>query len=146
MQIWQGYKPKGNETHDAIDIAVRGGTGDIISPTGGKVVYVTPEDNPTYGKQVVVFNQETGEYYGYSHNKSNSVKTGDTVNPGTVIGTIGGEGVFAQGRKHIHYSVLKSTDSSTKYDHTKAFNADWNIRNKYYKRIDPRNASYNKYR
>lgn len=87
--------------HTGIDIAARRGTPNRASD-GGKVIYA--DWKGTYGLLVII-DHENGYTTYYAHNDTISVKTGDRVARGDIIGTVGSTG-NATG-PHLHFEIRK---------------------------------------
>lgn len=76
-------------------------TGDpIIATANGRVV--TAAYNPSYGNYVVI-QHKYGYYTRYAHMKTFTVRKGQTVSQGEVIGYVGDTGVVTGA--HLHYEV-----------------------------------------
>lgn len=86
--------------HDGTDIAGCGYGSNIFAAQAGTVVKVAFKyDNGKY----VIINHNNGYYSLYAHLAGQSVREGQTVNKGQVIGTMGRTG-FATG-VHLHFSI-----------------------------------------
>ncbi len=89
--------------HAGIDIP--GKEGDkILAPAEGDVK-ATIYNDESMGN-VIVLKHQYGFTTGYSHLKAISVKKGDKVQRGDVIGLMGDEGLHSQG-SHLHYEIRK---------------------------------------
>ncbi len=85
--------------HTGLDIA--GGTGtQIFAPARGKVVFAGPL---TVRGNATMIDHGWGVYTGYMHQSEIFVKVGDQVEPGDVIGLVGGTG-RVEG-PHLHWEV-----------------------------------------
>jgi murein DD-endopeptidase MepM/ murein hydrolase activator NlpD len=85
--------------HTGLDIA--GGTGtQIFAPARGKVVFAGPL---TVRGNATMIDHGWGVYTGYMHQSEILVKVGDQVEPGQVIGLVGGTG-RVEG-PHLHWEV-----------------------------------------
>jgi len=85
--------------HTGLDIA--GGTGTkIFAPAAGVVIFAGPL---TVRGNATMINHGWGVYTGYMHQSEILVKTGDRVEPGQLIGLVGGTG-RVEG-PHLHFEV-----------------------------------------
>ena len=100
--------------HEGIDIGASSGT-NIEAAEAGKVITVT--ENSAMGNYVVL-DHGNGNKTRYEHMSEFSVKEGDTVARGQVIGKVGQTGI-ATG-PHLHFSVLVNDEAvnplNYKYD------------------------------
>ena len=88
--------------HDGTDIAGCGYGSNIFAAQAGTVVKASYKyDNGIY----VIINHHNGYYSLYAHLAAYTVKEGQTVSKGQVIGTMGRTG-FATG-VHLHYAIWK---------------------------------------
>lgn len=88
--------------HDGTDIAGCGYGSSIFAAQAGTVVKVSYKfDNGKY----VIINHHNGYFSLYAHLANQTVKEGQTVTKGQVIGTMGRTG-FATG-VHLHYAIWK---------------------------------------
>ena len=122
-RITQGYK----STHKAVDLGREHEGGEpIIAHTAGRVVFCQTgkknakgsTGNASYGNCVRI-EHEDGYSTLYAHLATVSVKLGDTVKQGQVIGTMGDSG-NAYGI-HLHFEVRKD---NARIDPTPYINAD----------------------
>ncbi len=86
--------------HDGTDIAGCGYGSNIFAAQAGTVETVSY--NEINGKYIII-NHHNGYYSYYGHLSSQSVKVGQTVSKGQVIGTMGKTG-FATG-VHVHFAI-----------------------------------------
>ena len=114
-----------NSNHGAIDISNGNGVGgtNIIAAKDGVVIYPTddsqtgyadvgnPEDGGGYGNHVIIQHSD-GNYTYYAHMSQNSitVRSGDNVKQGQVIGKMGNSG-DSRGT-HLHFEVRVGGDSN----------------------------------
>lgn len=96
---------KKNVVHNGIDIAAKKGT-PIIATASGKVKSVV---NKKGWGNLVIIDHGNGYESWYSHLNSFNVKTGDVVNMGDNIGTVGDTG-YATG-PHLHFEIRKNGKS-----------------------------------
>lgn len=117
IKMKDGYSyngdPKKNESYYAFGQ-------EILAPEAGKVVHVVNDilDNEPVGKlnekdvlgNVVVIEHSNGEYSYLAHLKKNSVtvKVGDTVQKGDVIGLCGNSGNSSE--PHLHFQLSDGKD------------------------------------
>ena len=88
------------QKHTGIDIAAASGT-PIIAPADGVVTFAGGLAG--YGRAIVITHGFGFKTF-YGHNKKNSVKKGERVKRGQVIGYVGNAG-YSTG-SHLHYEVL----------------------------------------
>ena len=89
--------------HDGLDMAAREGS--KVYSTGKGVVVSVSNDPHGYGKQVVV-DHGYGYKTRYAHLSKFSVRVGDTVSRGSVVGLVGNTGISTG--PHLHYEVMVS--------------------------------------
>lgn len=93
------------KTHDGVDL--KGTLGDSVKAmTGGKVVDVL--EDPMWGVCVIINHNDGYEGHYYNLNKVVTVKVGQTVSAGTVLGSIGDSAQceIAEGG-HLHFGLKK---------------------------------------
>lgn len=101
-QITSGFNDPTRLNHPGIDIAGKAGQS-IISPARGTII--RSEYNDTNGNMVVI-QSEDGYLYTFCHMSSRSVKVGDRVSIGSLLGKMGDTGnSFGN---HVHYQVTNS--------------------------------------
>jgi len=88
--------------HRGIDLAAPAGT-QVLAPWGGKVASVGTE--PGYGNYIVVEHAE-GFQTRYAHLASTSVRAGDSISAGEVLGTVGSTGRSTG--PHLHFEVIRN--------------------------------------
>jgi murein DD-endopeptidase MepM/ murein hydrolase activator NlpD len=97
-RISSGYGWRGGGFHGGIDIAASRGT-TILAADSGVVVFQGWDGG--YGLSVVICH---GQYYTrYAHNSRNLVNTGQAVNKGQVIATVGSTGQSTG--LHLHFEI-----------------------------------------
>ena len=121
------------ENHYGVDITgIKNNTYSIVSVSDGKVVATSGNryynsgtnfvdrnqrrstfDGGGYGNYVIIQETSTGKCFLYAHLKANTitVKKGDSVSAGQVIGTMGSSG--DSGHMHLHFEVRKSLNTTT---------------------------------
>ena len=103
-----------NRFHSGIDY-VGVDSKEIIAPTNGKIVssqIITDKSNPTWEwGNYVKMDDLNGYYLFFCHLSSRSVKVGQTVAKGQVIGTEGQTG-YSFG-SHLHFEVRRKKDGVT---------------------------------
>lgn len=98
------YKQFGYIGHNGIDFY--GAKNDYIFATCNGYVKTAHYDSTGYGNLVVMIDEEGGEHY-YAHQNAISVKVGDTIKAGKLIGYMGNTGnvignAYSDGT-HLHY-------------------------------------------
>ena len=88
--------------HYGVDFAGKDGA-DVIAVAAGVVVYSGPRSG--YGKMVEI-NHGSGYSTRYGHHKALTVKAGDIVRKGEVIGLMGSSGRSTG--PHVHFEVFKN--------------------------------------
>ena len=88
--------------HNGVDFAGKDGS-DVIAVAAGVVVYSGPRSG--YGKMVEI-NHGSGYSTRYGHHKALTVKAGDIVRKGEVIGLMGSSGRSTG--PHVHFEVFKN--------------------------------------
>ncbi len=97
-RITSGYGWRSGGFHAGVDIGARNGTS-VLAADSGVVVFEGWDGG--YGRSIVIFH---GHYYTrYAHNSKNKVTTGQAVNKGQVIASVGMTG-RASGY-HLHFEV-----------------------------------------
>lgn len=86
-------------THNALDIAMAGGT-PIAACNGGTAL--VPAFNSSYGNYVKVI-APSGDYTLYAHMSSIAVTSGQEISPGDVIGYVGTTGSSTGNHLHLEY-------------------------------------------
>jgi RHS repeat-associated protein len=104
--VW-GYRGAASDGHNGIDIIAASGT-KVKSVMVGVVYIVGDQGSVNYGKYIDVKHTFNGvTYYSrYAHLSVRSVKVGDKVSAGTVIGEVGQTG-SANG-PHLHFEITKT--------------------------------------
>ena len=101
-----------NRFHSGIDY-VGTDSKEIIAPTNGKIVssqIITGKNNPTWEwGNYVKMDDLNGYYLFFCHLANRSVKVGQTVAKGQVIGTEGQTG-YSFG-SHLHFEVRRKSDN-----------------------------------
>ncbi len=88
--------------HHGVDFAGKEGA-DVVTVAAGVVVYAAPRNG--YGKMVEV-NHGGGFSTRYGHHKDLSVKVGDIVKKGQIVGLMGSSGRSTG--PHVHFEVFKN--------------------------------------
>ena len=94
---------KKKQFHHAIDFAAKEGT-NIVAPAAGVVVEAQMYDKGM-GNIILIKHNDVYSTY-YAHLKSISVKPGDVLKKGQIIGQIGSTGISTG--PHLHYEVYKN--------------------------------------
>lgn len=87
--------------HSGIDIAAPAGT-PIIASRGGKIVKIGKDD--IFGNYVLISHSVQYQTF-YGHLQTVAVRLNETVNSGSMIGTLGSTGVSTG--PHLHFEILK---------------------------------------
>ncbi len=100
--VSSGFGKRRRDFHEGIDI--RGNRGaPILAARAGKVIYSSRKIRG-YGNMIVI--RHDGDFSTvYAHNKSNTVRVGDVVEQGDVIGYVGSTGKSTG--PHVHFEVRK---------------------------------------
>jgi murein DD-endopeptidase MepM/ murein hydrolase activator NlpD len=103
-----------NRFHNGIDY-VGTDSKEIIAPTNGRIVssqIITDKNNPTWEwGNYVKMDDLNGFYLFFCHLSSRSVKAGQTVEKGQVLGVEGQTG-YSFG-SHLHFEVRRKSDNTT---------------------------------
>lgn len=94
---------KKKQFHHAIDFAAKEGT-NIVAPAAG-VVVKAQLDEKGMGNHILIKHNDVYSTY-YAHLKSISVKMGDVLKKGQIIGQVGSTGISTG--PHLHYEVFKN--------------------------------------
>jgi beta-lactamase regulating signal transducer with metallopeptidase domain len=90
------------EFHKGIDLAAKEGI-EVMATADGEIVEAKFDENSKKGNYVLIKHDETYSTI-YAHLKSFTVKPGDQVKQGQVIGNVGNTGVSTG--PHLHYEVI----------------------------------------
>jgi len=96
---------KGNYHHDGIDIALTKGT-DVLSTGNGRVSYFSNSNLEAGFGNYIEIDHGNGVLTRYSHLEKISVKWGQKIKKGQVIGLSGSSGGSVA--PHLHYEVIKN--------------------------------------
>ncbi|HBB32330.1 MAG TPA: hypothetical protein DDZ80_31225 [Cyanobacteria bacterium UBA8803] len=91
--------------HSGIDLLAAAGT-TVLAVDGGTVAFA--KEQGTYGNLVVI-NHQGGRQTRYAHLSSIAVRTGQKVQPGTSLGTVGNTGSPDISQSHLHFEVRYSS-------------------------------------
>jgi murein DD-endopeptidase MepM/ murein hydrolase activator NlpD len=106
---WNGPR-SGGRKHKGIDIFAPGGTA-IRSTTPG--IVATVGTNRLGGRIVTVFGP-SGEWHYYAHlERFSSVRAGDVVSRGAVLGFVGDSGNARGTPPHVHYGIYRAYGVAT---------------------------------
>lgn len=109
-QVVSEFGMRGGRLHYGLDIGAEEGTA-ILAAASGEVIYEGWESDG-YGFSVVI---KHGEYYTrYAHNSENLVATGDYVEQGQVIASIGLTGNASC--PHVHFEIRTGGRFGDTYD------------------------------
>ena len=115
--LYAGFGKKGREAHDGIDLAAPTGTL-IRAAAAGTVLYAGEQRG--YGRIVIL--QHPGKLVTlYAHARDVSVKTGQRVEKGNVIATVGDSGRTTG--PHLHFEVRFETAPVNPLDYLEALQA-----------------------
>ena len=93
------FGKRGGRSHSGVDLKTKAGD-DILAAFSGKVRFAGKYSG--YGN-VIVIRHASGVETLYSHNAKNSVKVGDWVSAGQVIGSVGRTGRAST--EHLHFEI-----------------------------------------
>ena len=98
--------------HTGIDIGAARNT-PVFSTMAGEVMFA--RDNGAYGNQVAIVNDNLGTFISFAHLESMSVRPGQKVSYGQMVGRVGSSGTSTG--PHLHFEVRKKgPDGEYKYD------------------------------
>jgi murein DD-endopeptidase MepM/ murein hydrolase activator NlpD len=103
-RISSPFGPRWGRHHDGIDIPGRPGS-HILATDDGVVVY-SGNELGGYGN-IIVISHEGGYFSVYAHNKSNSVRRGQRVHRGQVVGLLGSTGNSTG--PHLHFEIRRDS-------------------------------------
>ena len=116
VDYYQTWKENGSpKYHNGLDIQC---SGDVYPVATGEVIYAGGKKGVSYGYNVVIKHTVNGKVFcsRYAHLAPGSIKvTKGTVEPTTVIGTVGGTGSNlnnADWGKHLHLEIYRSDGSA----------------------------------
>ena len=102
IKLTQSFAPRSNPNHQGVDLGGERGT-PIKAAHYGLVIY-TGKKYKGYGKMILIeFNEKWATLY--AHLDSISVREGDIVNMGNVIGRMGDTGETSG--VHLHFELIK---------------------------------------
>jgi len=100
-----GIKTQGLHGHNAIDIGAPKGSNILAAAAGEVIISRTGGWNGGYGNYIVI-KHKNGTQTLYAHNNTNYVSSGDYVEQGEVIGTVGNSGrVYGPTGNHLHFEI-----------------------------------------
>ena len=112
---------KGASTnHKGVDIGGVGYTTSVLATKAG--VVITAERSSSYGNYVVI-SHGPGNRTLYAHMSSLSVKEGDTVTQGQVIGITGSTGISSG--PHLHYEIFENDSRVNPLDYLPGYIKAW---------------------
>ena len=112
---------KGASTnHKGVDIGGVGYTTSVLATKAG--VVITAERSSSYGNYVVI-SHGPGNRTLYAHMSSLSVKEGDTVTQGQVIGITGSTGISSG--PHLHYEIFENDTRVNPLDYLPGYIKAW---------------------
>jgi peptidoglycan LD-endopeptidase LytH len=103
--IWSFFgdpRDGGAREHHGVDIFAPRGT-PVLSPADGEVVHV--RWNRLGGNTVGVWDATRRMYYYFAHLDEQTVRVGQRVSVGDVVGTVGDTGNAADGLPHLHFGM-----------------------------------------
>lgn len=74
----------------------------VVAAADGDVVTVKDLGNSSFGKYIVIYHRSTGKHSLYAHLSAFSVRQGQSVRQGDVIGKSGNSGGV---RPHLHFEI-----------------------------------------
>lgn len=106
---WGSPRP-GGRGHQGVDIFARRNT-PILSTTHGIVMTVGVN---SLGGRIVRVLGPGGEWHYYAHlERYSTIRPGDVVQPGTIIGYVGNSGDAATTPTHLHYGIYHFSGGAT---------------------------------
>lgn len=102
MKPVPGRRTQGIHGHNGVDLASPVGTPIVAAAAGRVIISRQGGWNSGYGNYIVI-EHPNGTQTLYSHNRSNSVSAGESVNKGQVIGYVGLTGKTTG--PHLHFEV-----------------------------------------
>ena len=112
---------KGASTnHKGVDIGGVGTTTSVLATKAG--VVITSALSKSYGNYVVI-SHGPGNTTLYAHMSSRSVKEGDTVTQGQVIGITGSTGISSG--PHLHYEITEGGSRVNPLDYLPGYIKAW---------------------
>lgn len=107
------YTPWGRSgVHKGIDIFAKEGT-PVVATTSGLVVY---SGNIDMGGNVVLILGSKWRLYYYAHLKDIAAHSGQWLNTGTVLGTVGSTGNAVGKPPHLHFAISSLFPLFSQYD------------------------------
>jgi peptidoglycan LD-endopeptidase LytH len=99
----------GSRSHDAIDIMAPAGT-PVIAAVDGEIARFF--DSIPGGITIYQLSDDKKYVYYYAHlqRRADTIKPGDRVAKGTVIGYVGDTGNAGPGNNHLHFSIARVID------------------------------------
>lgn len=123
----KNYKYWGDMAHEGTDFRAAIGT-PVVMPEGWTVVRVSDKPTGTYGRNIQLRNNKTGELIQFAHLDTISLKVGDTTMTGTAVGTSGNTGSNAYVDRYDPHLHVNYWDASGKRsDVTKAMKEFSNV-------------------
>jgi murein DD-endopeptidase MepM/ murein hydrolase activator NlpD len=109
----KGYRPSTNSYHKGYDLAAPSGT-PLYAYFPGKVTHIGLDGTSSsagYGNWVVWKDDIYGAYHFFGHMlKAPSVRVGDTINQGTLMGYVGSTGISSG--PHLHWEISNTPPQS----------------------------------
>ena len=102
QSVWGDPRDGGGRRHEGVDIFAARGT-DVVSASSGVVVRVG--ETGLGGNVVWVWDVSRGLRFYYAHLEEQRVSTGDRVQRGDVIGTVGNTGNARTTPPHLHFGI-----------------------------------------
>jgi hypothetical protein len=104
-QVWAGQTRTNHSPVNSVDFNRTDDIGDtVVAAAGGTVSRVGNEGNTSYGRWIEI-DHGNGYRTRYAHLNSQVVSTGQSVNKGQKIGTVGSTG--GSSGPHLHYELRK---------------------------------------
>ena len=105
---WGDPRDGGKRKHEGIDIFAKRGT-PVVAVTDGR----TRLRNGGLGGKTVWLGDEEGRSWYYAHLDSQYVATGDHVDAGDTLGTVGNTGNARRTRPHLHFGLYRRGRGAT---------------------------------
>lgn len=104
QSVFGDPRDAGRRQHEGVDISARRGT-PVLSATNGVVMRVA--ETTLGGRVIWIFDTSRGLRLYYAHLDEQLVTTGQRVNAGDVLGTVGNTGNARTTPPHLHFGIYE---------------------------------------